>query len=311
MPTEFNNALFESFDSATTKRFAHDNPDTFLEKNKEYHSIIIDEAQIKESLTGRMSRIRLFPFTLAETLQLPFDPNQLKDGRKKLPRCNRSELFRYLKNGGMPGVFALRSQDAKETFFEDWISLITNRDILFFQKLKPNSELTDSLIRLIPKIETPDATHLAKALHINTKMVQKHLLMLEQLFVIHKIPPHRLSTGKPRYYVLDPAMAGYLGASLDRQLQTWPVLEMLANASYGDSRKAKPSYYRSARNGIIEIIHEKESTIELIKLLFREKIDLRELEILHAFSKKNSTRFYRKQFYRKHQAQSSRSGFKS
>ena len=65
LPTEFNNALFESFDSATTKRFAHDNPDTFLEKNKEYHSIIIDEAQIKESLTGRMSRIRLFPFTLA------------------------------------------------------------------------------------------------------------------------------------------------------------------------------------------------------------------------------------------------------
>lgn len=63
-------------------------------------------------------------------------------------------------------------------------------------------------------------------------------------------------------------------------------MENMAGLSYLDERKARLFYYRGARTGMIDLVLERESGVEARKFIFREKIDLRELEILKAFSQK-------------------------
>ncbi len=312
---------FETFDRAVTKRFAQGNPDTFLEKNAEFHPLIIDEAQkvpeifdavkhqvdlhptpgryillgssefsrevrIRESLTGRMSRIRLYPFNLAEALQIPANPSKAPLLTNQKARCQRADLLRHFKSSGMPGVFALRNHSDRESFFEDWISLVTSRDLLLFVRLNPDPDLADAIIRAIPKLDVPDSTHLSRHLRENPKKIQKHLMILEQLFVLHKILPHRLSTGKPLYFLLDAGLATHLGASLERQLQTWMLQEQLSQRSYRDDRVSRLFYYRSARAGILDLICETTRFCAALKIISRERIDLRDLMILKAFQEK-------------------------
>lgn len=321
LPAMLPHAAFETFDRAMTKRFAQENPDTFLEKNTEFQPLIIDEAQkvpeifdavkhqvdlhpapgryillgssefsrevkIRESLTGRMSRIRLYPFNLAEALQLPENPSKAIFLTNRTPRCHRADLLRHLKASGMPGVFALRTQADRESFFEDWISLVTTRDLLLFVRLNPDPDLADAIIRAIPKIEMPDSAHLSRHLRENSRRIQKHLMILEQLFVLHKILPHRLSAGKPLYFLLDGGLAGHLGASMERQLQTWLLHEQLSQHSYRDDRTSRLSYYRSARGGLLDLICETPDSCSALKIIPRESIDLRDFMILEAFRKK-------------------------
>jgi len=93
-----------TLDLSSERDFANSNPDTFLEGKKKFHPLIIDEAQkapalfdafkyqvdqnrrpgmylllgstefsgellIKESLTGRLSRTRMYPMTMAEVFE--------------------------------------------------------------------------------------------------------------------------------------------------------------------------------------------------------------------------------------------------
>ena len=323
LPDLLPHASFETFDRAMTKRFAQENPDTFLEKNTDFKPLIIDEAQkvpeifdavkyqvdlhpapgryillgssefsrevkIRESLTGRLSRIRLYPFNLAEALQLPANPSRTVLLTNPSSRCSRADLLRHLKSSGMPGVFALHSQADRESFFEDWISLVTSRDLLLFFKLNPDPDLADAIIRAIPKLEVPDSIHLSRYLRESAGRIQKHIKMLEQLFVLHKLLPHKISTGKPLYFLMDAGLAAYLGATLERQLQTWLVHEQLSQRSYRDDRTFRLTYYRSARAGILDMVCETPNACAALKILPREEIDLRDLMILKAFRDKGA-----------------------
>jgi len=327
LPSLLPKTSFETFDRATTKRFAQENPETFLEKNADFAPLIIDEAQkvpeifdavkyrvdlhpspgqyillgstefsrearIKESLTGRVGRIRLYSFNLAEALQLPANPSRTTLMTNPSPRCSRADLLRHLKSSGMPGVFALRSQSDRESFFEDWIGLVTSRDLLFFFKLNPDPDLADAIIRAIPKLEIPDSAHLSRHLGENPRKIQKHLKMLEQLFVLHKLLPHKISAGKPVYFLMDAGLATYLGATIERQLQTWLLHEQLSQRSYNDDRTSRLSYYRSARAGILDLVCETPKTCAAIRILPRERIDLRDLMILKAFRDKALSKEY-------------------
>ena len=70
-------------------------------------------AQIRESLTGRMGRVRLFPLILAETLS----PESLSRS------IERKQVLQYLHLGGMPGFFSVRDLEERSALIQDWIDL--------------------------------------------------------------------------------------------------------------------------------------------------------------------------------------------
>src|SRR3989338_3377810 len=120
-------AKYISFDSRTAADFAEHRPDSFLSNYSDSHPLIIDEAQkapaifdavklsvdedrrpgrylllgstefshltkIRESLTGRLSRIRLYPLTLGETHNLPMRNFQMSHLFLDKPRMTRAQL---------------------------------------------------------------------------------------------------------------------------------------------------------------------------------------------------------------------------
>jgi predicted AAA+ superfamily ATPase len=290
-------------------------PESFLENLVDHGTVILDEAQkaprifdaikarvdlnrrpgqylllgstefskgmkIRESLTGRLSRLRLFPLTLSEANGLPHGKPTPCFLTVK-PRANRRDVLRFLESGGMPGIFATRNLSERASQIQDWVSLTVERDALQIPTRKLNPVLLRRLLREIAHSPEPDSAHLARALRLSSVSIKVMIEALKTLFVVHEISPHPAGTGKPRYYLCDPGIAAWLGASFERQLETWFYLEQLSRlASHGLDGVVEFSYYRTSKGSLIHGVWEQENTVSLLKLHPAEQIDERELFVL-------------------------------
>lgn len=324
------NALYLTFDRSSVKDSAQRSPDTFILQHEDYKPLILDEAQkvtaifdavkahvdvdttpgqyvllgstefskelhIRESLTGRLGRIRIYPFNLAEATQIGPNPSKSFDLAAKTPRISRRELLRYLESGGFPGIFFIHDSENRQALLEDWLRLVLERDLQQFPTIKADSELAKKILEHLATASVPSASEIAKKLRVSPKRISQHLLLLKQLFVVNEILPHSLGSGKPRYMLCDAGLAHHLQASRERRLVTWAWIEMLSQHAYRGSAGVSFSYYRSARGGVIDLVVEtRQKEISAFKILDFESIKQQDLEILRAFKTKCEKNGYRK-----------------
>ena len=312
-----------SFDTQATRDFAITNPDTFLEQHANHAPVILDEAQkvpsifdavklrvdrerrpgryvllgstefshltrIRESLTGRMSRLRLYPMNAAETLGLPPNPSRHIGLIQEKPRVKRGEFLQFLDRGGFPGIFAVRSDGERKSLIRDWLDLVVQRDIHQIPEIKVDSELCERILSLIATLETPSQGEIARMLRKDPRLVRRHLEVLETLFVIQPLSPHPLGFGKKLYFLCDPLAAGALGAGFLRKLETALLLEQWSQRSYRDDRQMQLFFYQTNRGSRIQLLMESPHQLVAIRILPEEKIDEREFEVLRALGKKCS-----------------------
>lgn len=245
------------------------------------------EIQIRESLLGRISGVRLYPMTLSETLELSFNglPNNGLIENKE--RVTRSQMVRFLNHGGYPGIFAVRTENERNQRIEDWLTLTCERDALLFPKLKGDPDLCQKILSTLATIEEPSVAHVTQKLRSNPRKTATQFEILSQLFVIHRLNPHPLGTGKPHYFLNDPGIATYLGANFERRLQTAMLLEYLTRRAYSAAKPLALFYYRTSKGSIIHFICELLSgDLSANKIISHEHFDLRDFEILSAFQKK-------------------------
>ncbi len=345
---ELPGALYRTFDNADEYHLAQDAPDSYLAQYTQSKPLIIDEAQksasifdavkfrvdenprpgqyvllgstefskllrIRETLTGRMSRIRLFSMNLAEANEKPLlhtPKDDLIHLFKEKPRFSREILIRHLERGGFPGIFHIREKGAFEDLLRDWIDLTVFRDLHQFPNIKIDSSLAFEVLQRLATLEEPTAAEVAKATRRDTRVIQRILNLLEVLFVVHKIAPLSLGTGKPRYFLCDVSLVSYFHGTFERKLTTWLIHEQLSQRSYLDDRDHQLFYYRTTKGSIIDLVIVNARTQKIktaIKTLGKERLDRRELEVLKAFSKKlkgenpklilfGSTRYREKEF---------------
>jgi predicted AAA+ superfamily ATPase len=316
---------YKNLDLATLKDFASKNPDTFVREVDEDHVLIIDEAQkvpelfdsikavvdddrrpgkyillgstefsklsrIRESLTGRATRLLIYPMTLSETLHLPLNSSIHFVNPK--PRVTRLNLIRYLKQGGMPGLFGIKNENEKINALKDWIDLTVYRDVALFKDIKVDSELIIRILTAVSVLEESTAGAISKFLKVDLRKVKTHLNILTTLFVLHKIEPFKTSTGKTSYYFCDVGFLNYFEASFEKKLKTWVLQELLAQISYCQHQLKKVYFYRTAKGSMIDfIICNKEKIETVFKLFSDEKVNTKQFEILHFFKEKNKSHF--------------------
>lgn len=245
------------------------------------------EAKITESLTGRLSRSRLFPLTFAETKGKVNQSDLWSFYKAHKSDYNRLDFLKFTKNGGFPAIFAIREDEEKFQKQEEWIKLTCERDVLQLKKLKPDPELCFRILSLMPHLEEPSAAELARQLKQNPKRIHSQLKALLQIFAIHRLPPHPLGTGKPLYFLIDPGFAHYFDSSFMSKLNISIVTEFFAKKSYQAQSQANFSYYRGSKGGRVSLLIEKSAKeILAIKWLDTEKVDLRELAIFESLHKK-------------------------
>lgn len=315
--------VYQTFDQPTIFEFANANPETFLNQYSEASPLVIDEAQkvpkifdavkfvvdqkqipgqflllgltefskktlIREALTGRIGLVRLFPMTCAETLQLPFS-NMFPFSPQK--QVTRAQFMKYLTHGGMPGLCFIRDEAERRDQVKAWLDTTVNRDLALIPKLKLNPDLAMAILRSIATLEEPHAGNIAKALKRDPRVINTHLLGLEMLFVIQRIMPHTLSTGKPLYFLCDVGFAAYLGANFEKQLHTATLQELYAKNEISTGSASQIRFYRTTKGRFIHFVIEETNApltapLMIVKLIFSEKIDKRDFEVLKAFSKK-------------------------
>jgi len=317
-----------SLDSKTEKDFANSNPESFL-VDHEGDPLVIDEAQkapdlfdaiklkvdldsrpgqfvllgstefskelkIRESLTGRLARMRFFTFNLKETNNIPLATSKEAFALDLKTPVSRAALLKHLKCGGFPSIFHLRDMVQRRSMIQDWMKLVVYRDMTMFPGIKVDTELAMNILAALPLLEEPNASSLASKLKKNSKVIQKHLNLFEILFVVHRLNPHPTGTGKPYYFLADVSLADYFGADFERKLWTWSLHEILAKRSYLVSNDYTPLYYyRNSKGSLVHLLEEQpaKKSVSLLKILPDEKFDLRDFEILKAYKVKNKPLF--------------------
>jgi predicted AAA+ superfamily ATPase len=314
------NLKYQTFDQQTVLEIAQRNPESFLNQHEDALPLVIDEAQkipkifdavkfvvdqknrpgqfvllgstefskktlIRESLTGRIGIMRLYPMMCTETLQLPLNQH--------FPICEHPDVergpwMRYISRGGMPGFCFIRDDHERSEQIKAWLDTTIHRDLALIPKMKLNPDLAMSIMTAIARLDEPNAGNIARWVKRDPRVVNTHLGALSLLFAINKIDPHRLGTGKSMYFLCDVAFAAHLGANFERQLATAVFLQLLSKNEYLLNATARLTFYRTTKGSLVHfIIEEQSKKLTAIKLLFEEKIDLRELEILKALAKKN------------------------
>ena len=145
--------------------------------------------QSSESLAGRVERVQLGPFTLAE--------------------CGVDRLDARWLRGGFPRSFLARTAADSEAWRGDFLSTLIERDLPSY-----DTRLAPAMIRRLWTMfahhhgQTPNFSQIAAGLGISTATVRHHLDLLTGLFVARTLPPWFENVGKrqvksPRLYLRD------------------------------------------------------------------------------------------------------------
>jgi predicted AAA+ superfamily ATPase len=299
---------FFTFDDPQIRDWAQKSPRTFLEDNAA-SPLIIDEAQkapeifdvikllvderkipnrflllgstefshllkIRESLTGRMGRVRIFPMTLYESLN---------KGTKKI-EISRKSLLTYLERGGMPGIFAVRDESQWNALYLDWVQLTTERDI-FQTKVKGlDKDIALGCLRACARLPFPTVANIARDLGVDSRKIKKHLEVLQTVFVVQKIDSHPRSKKRgPIFLPFEVGLAKFLGANPERLLHIYLMNERLVflNESY---EKSFQFYFYMSHQG--QMIHwaEESDVKQCFQINLTEKLNQQDVELAKSFA---------------------------
>ncbi len=245
------------------------------------------EAQVNESLTGRVSRTKLFPLVLSETV--PGHRQRTIDElpRARQPSFTRRDLLRFLGSGGFPAIFSVRDDRERLQRLDEWLRLTCERDVMQFKRVKPDPDLCLRVLQLLPHLPEPNIAAIANRLKVNARRVETQIKALLQIFAVHELRPHPVGTGKALYYLIDPSLAQFCGGDFQSQLDAALLTEFFAKASYSSKSGVRFSFFRGAKGGRLSLLIESgPQKVTAVKWFDAEKIDLRELAIFRSFAEK-------------------------
>lgn len=320
LPKELSSTDFKTLDARDTRQLADQNPRIFLESTNKKHLIIDEvqkvphlfdemkavvdenrrpgqfiilgstefsiEAKIKESLTGRLSRIKVYPLNLSETKKMALNPVKQFPFVANKARVNRKDVLTYLVNGGLPGIFIVKSELEKHNLVRDWVDLTVSRDIFQFKDKNLDSELAEQILQCISSLDEPTALAISNATGKSTSVIQKHIKTLKNLFVIDEIKPFIKSAGRPVYYICDVAILNYYKATLDKKVSTWLLLELKSQLSYKGEQVDKIFYFKSSRSKPVQFISQIGKKLTAVKMISADSFDQRDLLVFESIKTK-------------------------
>ncbi len=171
---------------------------------------------IRESLTGRIVNLELFPFTVTELEELPLSHfccdllesetvGSVIHGRtKKQSELNRITKLseKYMERGGLPGICFIRDDQIREQKINEYLNTMLDRDLRMVKKINLSlSELKSLVVSLANSQGMPiDYTRLKRETGISTPTIKKIIYALEAIFVIRTVPIEGSTKGYTVYF---------------------------------------------------------------------------------------------------------------
>lgn len=181
-----------------------------------------------ETLGGRVGVLELTPFTVHET------------------RPRWSWQTRWWR-GGLPPLYALRTEPARMLWLENYITAFLERDLPVLGVRVPAPRIRQCWTMLAHLHgHLLNVSDVARAMNLSTTAMLHYLDILEGAHMIRRLPPYYANVGKrltkrPKLYVRDTGVLHHLaGLRTPEELATWPgrgrsfeglVIEELINAT--------------------------------------------------------------------------------
>lgn len=208
---------------------------------------------IRESLTGRVGILHLYPLTLSELYEKKTGGYWIQP--KPVQACISLKDFDLkLDRGGMPGFCFLRNQNEFNLTCEAWLSTTCYRDLQQVVSKGLDGGLALAILGALSQTTDPTVTQISKQVKKDPRVVQRFLDALEAILVIKKLIPHSAGIGKPHYLMCDVGLATYLGANRETQIRTHLMTEALAAFEYSGLGKPLLQYYRNAKTSRIPLV---------------------------------------------------------
>jgi uncharacterized protein len=231
---------------------------------------------VGDSLAGRIEVLTLLPFAQAELRGAPgmflekVFSGELRGGPGE--PVMGDDLVKLVLLGGYPEVQRRPSADRRQTWMEDYISLILDRDVRDIASV-------DQLDRL-PRLMNVLAEHAGQLvnhvsfgaqLHLSGVTAQKYVSILERLFLVRTLSPwssNKLSRliKTPKLHFLDSGLLAVLRGDTSEQIKAdrsrfGPLLETfvvseIAKLATWSGLKIFPSHYRTKEQDEVDLVLE-------------------------------------------------------
>lgn len=215
---------------------------------------------VRESLTGRIGLVQLFPLTIAEALKYPCltwddDPS----GARVKPRFDIATVAAHMVRGGMPVPMFFRDESMVAEYWKGWLDTTIYRDLAKLFKRSYDPEFAFRVIKKMSKVMMEGDLPTIQDFDGGRQKLRSYLEALEMIFVIRRIPIHERAVGRDAYIFFDSGFANYTMAggsgegkslTLARHFIWQETGCYLSCAGLRDDR----TYYKSARGSPIDMI---------------------------------------------------------
>ena len=216
-------------------------------------SEIILSKKVLSYLVGRVSIIRLFPFSLTEFLS----SKNIKAATKKI--MERS-VWEHMNYGGYPKVVLTDEFEMKKVILKDIYDTLILKDVAFtfsIDDFKALEELTKLLSINTGSMLSYDS--LSNSLNISFQTLKKYLDALEKSYVILRILPYYTNKNKeiakqPKVYFIDTGLRNIISKGFDKK----PDGRLFENYVFSELIKMGiyPKYWRTKSKAEVDFVVE-------------------------------------------------------
>lgn len=233
---------------------------------------------VADALPGRVEYLRLWPFSQAELRGARSDFVDLVFAGQ-FPRVSdapvgRRAIARSLLRGGYPEAQG-QTMRGLTRFFESYVDSLLSRDLTDVANVREPAKVSDVLQMLAARsgaILSVDG--IAKDLGISRVTVEKHLAVLERLFLVRRLRAWHRNLGaklvkSPKVHVVDSGLLAHLtgadetriaedGAMAGAMLESFAAMELVRLAELCD-QPPLVHHYRDHRQREVDIVLERRS----------------------------------------------------
>jgi uncharacterized protein len=232
--------------------------------------------KLGDSLAGRMRLINLWPLSQGEILgkketflDNAFN-NTLPIGKTVI--CSKEDLVKRTLKGGYPTSLTLSSEKQRHDWFNDYISLVLQKDMLDLSKIENVTQVPHLFMLLASRAGSLlNSEELARTVKLSSGTLHRYLDLLKTLFMVHLLPAWNSNLKKrlvksPKIYLTDTALQLFaLNIDSDRLskdtkfigsvVENFVVLELLKQLSW-DDKIIQMYHYRDYDHVEVDIILE-------------------------------------------------------
>lgn len=231
-----------------------------------------------DSLAGRMRLLNLWPLSQGEILKIHenfldtlFDKTCTFAGGTTI-HCSKENILQRALIGGYPTSLQALSENQRKEWFQDYVFLVLQKDILELSKIEDITQIPHLLMLLASRVGSLlNIEEVARSIKFSSPTLHRYLNLLRTLFLVHLLPAWSGNLSKrlvksPKVYLTDTALQLFmLNMDFDRLskdlhlagnvIENFVVMELLKQVSWSN-QNIQMFHYRDYSNTEVDILLE-------------------------------------------------------